>query len=244
MRRAGRASGRPRRSPSTTSAAGATPASRPRSVPSCSNCASRRSRVTTAVPMCPRSFVSTLIPTPQPPCSGPSRRSAGSDTSVKTTSSNSADPVIWRSGRTSIPGRSIGQRKNEIPSCLRAPGSVRAMRMPQLLTRPPEHHTLAPLTTKWSPSRSARVDSDARSLPAPASENSWHHTWSAVNVARRCSSRCSAVPWRRMAPPASTSPTMLSTGGTPARAHSTSHAPWCSSLRPRPPCSTGQWIPA
>ena len=67
--------------------------------------------------MWPRSFVSTLIPTPHPPCSGPSSRSAGSETSVKNTSSNSAEPVIWRSGRTSMPGRSIGQRKNEMPSC-------------------------------------------------------------------------------------------------------------------------------
>ena len=136
----------------------------------------------TAVPMCPRSFVSTLMPTPQPPCNGPSNRSAGSETSVKNTSSNSADPVICRSGRTSIPGRSIGHRKNEMPSCLRASGSVRAIRMPQLLTRPPEHHTFWPLTTKRSPSRSARVASDPRSLPAPGSENSWHQTCSAVSV--------------------------------------------------------------
>ncbi len=87
--------------------------------------------------MCPRSFVSTLMPTPQPPCSGPSRRSAGSWTSVKNTSSNSAPPVICRSGRISMPGRSIGQRKNEMPSCLAASGLLRAMRMPQSLIRPP-----------------------------------------------------------------------------------------------------------
>ena len=215
-----------------------------RSLPSAVNCASRRSSEMTAVPMCPRSFVSTLMPTPQPPCNGPSSRSAGSETSVKNTSSNSADPVICRSGRTSIPGRSIGQRKNEMPSCLRASGSVRAIRMPQLLTRPPEHHTFCPLTTKRSPSRSARVASDPRSLPAPGSENSWHQTCSAVSVARRCWACCSGVPYCRIAPPASTSPTMLSTAGTPARAHSTSHASWWSTLSPRPPCSTGQWIPA
>ncbi len=50
---------------------------------------SRRSSEITAVPMWPRSLVSTAIPTPQPPCSGPSRWSAGSSTSVKNTSSNS-----------------------------------------------------------------------------------------------------------------------------------------------------------
>ena len=43
-----------------------------------------------------------------------------------------------------------------------------------------------------------------------------------------------------IAPPASTNPTMLKTAGTPARAHSSSHTPLGSALRPRPPCSTGQ----
>ena len=81
-----------------------------------------------------------------------------------------------------------------MPSCLGASGSVRAMRMPQLLTRPPEHHTFWPLTTKRSPSRSARVVSEPRSLPAPGSEKSWHHTWSAASVARRCWACCSGVP--------------------------------------------------
>ena len=156
-----------------------------RSAPSAVNPSSRRSSEMIAVPMWPRSFVSTLIPTPQPPCSGPSRRSAGSWTSVKNTSSNSAPPVICRSGRISMPGRSIGHRKNEMPSCLAASGLVRAMRMPQSLIRPPEHHTFWPLTTKWSPSRSAFVDSPPRSLPAPGSENSWHHTWSPRSVARQ-----------------------------------------------------------
>ena len=33
-------------------------------------------------------------------------------------------------------------------------------------------------------------------------------------------------------------------GGTDALAHSMSHAAWCSGVRPRPPCSIGQWMPA
>ncbi len=85
------------------------------------------------VPMCPRSLVSTAMPTPHPPWSGPNRWSAGSRTSVKNTSSNSASPVIWRRGRISTPSRSIGHRKNEMPWWGGASGSVRAMRMPQLL---------------------------------------------------------------------------------------------------------------
>ena len=91
--------------------------------------------------MCPRSFVSTAMPTPHPPWSGPTRSVAGTATSVRNTSSNSAPPVIWRSGRTSTPGVRMSRRKNEMPWCRGASGSVRAMRMPQSLTRPPEHHT-------------------------------------------------------------------------------------------------------
>ena len=66
-----------------------------------------------------------------------------------------------------------------MPSCFFASGSVRAIRMPQSLYRPPLHHTFWPLTMKRSPSRSALVDSPPRSLPAPGSLNSWHHSRSA-----------------------------------------------------------------
>ncbi len=34
---------------------------------------------------------------------------------------------------------------------------------------------------------------------------------------------------------------MLSTAGTPASAQSSPHAWWCSTVRPRPPYSSGQW---
>ena len=37
---------------------------------------------------------------------------------------------------------------------------------------------------------------------------------------------------------------MLSTGGTPASAHSSIQIELCSGVRPRPPYSTGQWMPA
>src|SRR5215203_6449060 len=93
---------------------------RSRSAPSALKLSKRRSSEMIAVPMCPRSFVSTLMPTAQPPCNGPSSRSAGSWTSVKNTSSNSDPPVICRSGLISMPDRSIGHRKNEMPSCFRS----------------------------------------------------------------------------------------------------------------------------
>ena len=56
-------------------------------------------------------------------------------------------------------------------------------------------HTFWPLTTHSSPSRTARVESDARSEPAPGSLNSWHHTSSPVNSGRSSLRRSSSVPW-------------------------------------------------
>ena len=97
-----------------------------------------------------------------------------------------------------------------------------------------------PFTMNWSSMASARVASEPRSLPAPGSENNWHHTRSPVRVAFRSSAFWASVPKAKMPCPASTSPTMLSIGGTPARAHSTIHAPVCAVVRPRPPYSDGQ----
>ena len=45
-------------------------------------------------------------------------------------------------------------------------------------------HTFWPFTTHSSPSRTARVASDARSLPAPGSLKSWHQISSPVNSGR------------------------------------------------------------
>ena len=60
------------------------------------------------------------------------RFSAGTRTSVKNTSLNSASPVISRIGRTSMPGRSIGMMKYEMPRCFDTSPRVRAIRMPNL----------------------------------------------------------------------------------------------------------------
>ena len=51
--------------------------------------------------------------------------SAGARASSKNTSLNSMLPVICWSGRTSMPGASIGTSRYEMPACLLAPGSVR-----------------------------------------------------------------------------------------------------------------------
>ncbi len=45
----------------------------------------------------------------------------------KTTSVNTAEPVIWRIGRISTPGWRIGTRMYESPLCFAASGSVRQM---------------------------------------------------------------------------------------------------------------------
>ena len=109
-------------------------------------------------------------------------------TSSKNTSLNEAPPLIWRIGTIVMPGVSIGSMNAVCPACLGTLGSVRAISSPQAEKRAPELHVFCPLTTHSSPSRTARVDSPARSEPAPGSENSWQHS-SVVRRKRGISSR-------------------------------------------------------
>ena len=106
-------------------------------------------------------------------------------TSSKNTSLNNAVPVISLIGRMSMPGVSIGQMKYEMPLCFGASGLVRAMRMPNFENCAPDVHTFWPFTTHSSPSRTARVVSDAKSLPAPGSLNSWHQISSPARSGNR-----------------------------------------------------------
>ena len=62
-----------------------------------------------------------------------------------------------------------------MPSRLGTSGSVRARHTAQSDTWAHVVHTFCPVSTQSSPSRSARVASEARSDPAPGSLNSWHH---------------------------------------------------------------------
>ena len=68
------------------------------------------------------------------------------------------------------------------PACFSASGSVRASRSAYLACSAPLVQTFWPFTTHSSPSRTARVASDARSEPLPGSLNSWHHCASPVNT--------------------------------------------------------------
>ncbi len=62
----------------------------------------------------------------------PTRWSAGTNTSSRNTSLNSASPVIWRSGRMSMPSACMSTTRYEMPRCLGASSSgvVRARQMP------------------------------------------------------------------------------------------------------------------
>jgi hypothetical protein len=230
-------------SPRASSAVPAARSARLRAGVRCSS-ASRRLIEMPRAPMCPRSLVRVAIATPHPPCSGPTSARSGTWTSSRKTSSKAEPPVICRTGRTSMPGLAMSRRRNEIPRCGAASPSVLARRMPQSLTRPLLHHVFWPETVQPSPSRTARVVREARSLPAPGSLNSWHQTRSPRSVGPRCRARWASSPKARMAPPASTRPTMLRNGGTSALAASSSHTAWCSADSPRPPVPTGQCRPA
>ena len=63
-----------------------------------------------------------------------------------------------------------------MPLRLGTSGSVRASSTPKSARWAHVVHTFWPVSTHSSPSRSARVASEARSDPAPGSLNSWHHT--------------------------------------------------------------------
>ena len=71
------------------------------------------------------------------------------------------------------------------PLCLGTSGSVRATSIPRSAMWASVFQTFWPLTTHSSPSRTARVASDARSEPAPGSLKSWHQTSSPVKSGRR-----------------------------------------------------------
>ena len=102
-----------------------------------------------------------------------------------------------------------------------------------------EVHTFCPFTIHWSPSRTARVDSPARSLPAPGSLNSWHHISSPRSVAGMYRCRCSSVPSSRMAGPTIECETAKAPVITPNRADSSAKMISWPNVPPRPYHSVG-----
>ena len=63
--------------------------------------------------------------TRQPSFSSPTRLATGTRTSSRNSSLNSDEPRTVRSGRTSMPGVSIGRMSQVMPACFLASGSVR-----------------------------------------------------------------------------------------------------------------------
>jgi hypothetical protein len=109
------------------------------------------------------------LATDQPSSTVPTTFAFGVRASVKKTSLNSASPVISRIGRTSMPGWSMGTRRNVMPLCFGADGFVRARTKIQLAVWADDVQIFWPLMTHSSPSSSARVPRLARSEPASGS---------------------------------------------------------------------------
>ncbi len=74
------------------------------------------------------------------------RFSTGTRTSVKNTSLKPPPPVMLRIGRISMPGRSIGMMKYEMPRCFDTSLRVRAIRMPNFATSASEVQIFWPFT--------------------------------------------------------------------------------------------------
>src|SRR5664280_1569214 len=102
--------------------------------------------------------------------------------------------------------------------------------------------TFWPVMTHSSPSRTARVDSPARSDPDPGSLNSWHHDTWPVNVFRSRRSRSSSDPWVTTVGPAMVSPKNSRAPGpwAPASPRRRSASRWSPGGRPRPPWPSGK----
>ena len=92
------------------------------------------------------------------------------------------------------PGAANGTRNAVRPWCFGTSKSVRVMARPQSAKRAPDVHTFWPFRTHSSPSRTARVVSEARSEPAEGSLNSWQPS-SSMRISGSMNRRfCSGVP--------------------------------------------------
>jgi hypothetical protein len=120
--------------------------------------------------MLERSWARAETVTFQPCPSAPSRFATGTRTLSKNTSAKIWPPAMFLIGRTVIPGVSISTSRQVMPSCLSEPASVRTSRMIHFDHIAIEVQIFWPFTTYSSPSRTAREESAARSLPEPGSE--------------------------------------------------------------------------
>ena len=130
-----------------------------------------------------------------------------------------------------------------MPLCFGTSASVRARQIPQRANCAYDVHTFWPESSQPSSTRTARVASDARSEPASGSLNSWHQISSAVRIAGSQRCFCSSVPCASSVGPARLIPTRLIGWSARDRAYSMLKIATCTGDAPRPPYSSGQWMP-
>src|SRR6478735_8689578 len=104
--------------------------------------------------------------TVQPPSTGPTTSSSGTNTSLKNTSLNSELPVGIFRGRTSTPVACMSMTIVVMPLCLGASGSVRTVARPKAATWAPLVQTFWPLTSHPPSTRVAQVLTQGRGHPA------------------------------------------------------------------------------
>ena len=161
-------------------------------------------------------------------------------TSSKKTSLKPYCPAMFASGRTVMPGVFMLIQKKEMPRCFGASGSVRAMKYMPSAWSARLVQIFCPLITYSSPSRSARVRSEARSEPAFGSDQPWHHTKESSRILGRCSRFCSSLPWTMSVGPNIITPTPPKLPS-PRSAISELRMNCCFTERPAPPYSCGQF---
>ena len=194
----------------------ASPRSAARSTSSSSSC----EWITSWRGLVPRSPARTEAATPQPPSTGPIAWSSATNAPSKTTSLKSDSPVIWRNGRTSTPGARMSTITTVIPARLGASGLVRARHRPQSANWAYEVHTLRPCSTQPPSAGSARVRSEARSLPASGSLKSWQNSRSALRMPGSQRRFWASVPWASRQGPTRLTAMRPTNSGARARANS------------------------
>ncbi len=177
--------------------------------------------------------------TRHPSPTSPSTSPGNACTSSKNISFRWCGPSIDGIGRTVKPARSIGIRNRVSRLCFGASGSVHAANTHQDAISAYDVHTFWPVMRQPSPSATARVRNDTRSVPASGSEKPWHQITSPEAMADRCLAFCSAVPYRISAGPTQLIPMYCGPRGS-CWAHISSRSTVCCQTEPPPPpCSFG-----
>ena len=146
--------------------------------------------------------------------------------------------------RQVIPGVFASTRNTEMPRCLVAPGSVRALTIRQGLSAAPEVNILLPSITKLSPSASARVRIAAASDPASASVCENANIISPAQTRGKIASFCSERPKRRSASTPQPSARLRNDAiASEARPNSSSNTVTSAAPPPAPPYRAGTGRP-